>query len=61
MIKKALIAAAALVALSAHAGYAQLQTPAGFGGTSGNWTYAAAANDKVYGKVIHQAGALRMS
>ena len=58
MIKKALIAAAALVALSAHAGYAQLQTPAGFGGTSGNWTYAAAANDKVYGKVVHQAGAL---
>lgn len=58
MIKKALIAAAALVALSAHAGYAQLQAPAGFGGTSGNWTYAAAANDKVYGKVIHQAGAL---
>lgn len=58
MIKKALIAAAALFALSAHAGYAQLQTPAGFGGTSGNWTYAAAANDKVYGKVVHQAGAL---
>lgn len=58
MIKKALIAAAALFALSAHAGYAQLQAPAGFGGTSGNWTYAAAANDKVYGKVVHQAGAL---
>lgn len=58
MIKKALIAAAALVALSAHAGYAQLQTPAGFGGTPGNWTYAAAANDNVYGKVVHQAGAL---
>lgn len=58
MIKKALIAAAAFLALSAHAGYAQLQTPAGFGGTSGNWTYAAAANDKVYGKVVHQAGAL---
>lgn len=58
MIKKALIAAAALFALSAHAGYAQLQTPAGFGGSAGNWTYAAAANDKVYGKVIHQAGAL---
>ena len=32
--------------------------PPGFGGTSGSWTYAAAANDKVYGKVIHQAGAL---
>lgn len=58
MIKKALIAAAALLALCAHAGYAQLQAPAGFGGTSGNWTYAAAANDKVYGKVVHQAGAL---
>lgn len=59
MIKKALIAAAALFALSAHAGYAQLANPSGFGGTAGNWSYAAnAANDKVYGKVIHQAGGL---
>jgi hypothetical protein len=56
---RGLVAALALGGLQvAHAGYAQLQTPAGFGGTSGNWTYAAAANDKVYGKVVHQAGAL---
>lgn len=59
MIKKALIAAAALLAFSAHAGYAQLANPDGFAGSAGKWTYAAnAANDKVYGKVIHQAGAL---
>ena len=56
---RGLLAALALGGLQvAHAGYAQLQTPSGFGGTAGNWTYAAAANDKVYGKVIHQAGAL---
>ena len=58
MIKKALIAAAAFLALSAHAGYAQLAPPAGFSTSSGGFTYAAAANDRVYGKVIHQAGAL---
>ena len=59
MIKKALIAAAALLAFSAHAGYAQLANPEGFAGSAGKWTYAAnAANDKVYGKVIHQAGGL---
>lgn len=58
MIKKALIAAAALLALSAHAGYAQLAPPAGFSTSSGGFAYAAAANDRVYGKVIHQAGAL---
>ena len=59
MIKKALIAAAALFALSAHAGYAQLANPQGFGGSSGAFTYAAnAANDRVFGRVIHQAGGL---
>lgn len=58
MIKKALIAAAAFLAFSAHAGYAQLANPAGFSTSSGGFTYAAAANDRVYGKVIHQAGAL---
>lgn len=58
MIKKALIAAAALLALSAHAGYAQLAPPAGFSTSNGGFTYASAANDRVYGKVIHQAGAL---
>lgn len=58
MIKKALIAAAALFALSAHAGYAQLAAPAGYASTAAGHTYAAAANDRVYGKVVHQAGAL---
>lgn len=58
MIKKALIAAAVLLAFSAHAGYAQLATPPGFGGSPGAFTYAAAANDKVFGNVVHQAGAL---
>lgn len=58
MIKKALIAAAAFLAFSAHAGYAQLANPSGFSTSSGGFTYAAAANDRVYGKVIHQAGAL---
>ena len=43
----------------AHAGYAQLANPQGFGGSSGSFTYAAnAANDRVYGRVIHQAGGL---
>ena len=58
MIKKALIAAAALFALSAHAGYAQLAAPAGYATASGGHTYAAAANDRIYGRVVHQAGAL---
>lgn len=58
MIKKALIAAAALFALSAHAGYAQLAAPAGYASTAGGHTYAAAANDRIYGRVVHQAGAL---
>lgn len=58
MIKKAIIAAAALFALSAHAGYAQLAAPAGYASTAAGHTYAAAANDRVYGKVVHQAGAL---
>lgn len=58
MIKKALIAAAALLALSAHAGYAQLAAPAGYASTAAGQTYAAAANDQVFGRVIHQPGAL---
>lgn len=62
MIKKSLAAfafAALLACGSAHAGYAQLATPAGFGGSSGAFTYAAnAANDKTFGRVIHSAGAL---
>lgn len=61
MIKKALTAAAAAAAFfcgSAYAGYAQLATPQGFGGSPGGFTYAAASNDKVYGRVINQAGGL---
>lgn len=58
MIKKALIAAASLLALSAHAGYAQLAAPQGFGGSAGSYTYAAAANDRVFGRVVHSAGSL---
>ena len=58
MIKKALIAAAALLAFSSYAGYAQLSAPAGYASTAGGHTYAAAANDRIYGRVVHQAGAL---
>ena len=56
---RGLVAALALGGFQvAHAGYAQLAPPAGFSTSSGGFTYAAAANDRVYGKVIHQAGAL---
>ena len=58
MIKKALIAAAAFLALSAHAGYAQLAAPAGYASTGAGHTYAAAANDQVFGRVVHQPGGL---
>lgn len=59
MIKKALIAAAVLLAFSAHAGYAQLASPSGYSSAAGGHTYAAsAANDKVFGKVIHQPNGL---
>lgn len=62
MIKKSLAAfafAALLACGSAHAGYAQLAAPAGFGGSPGAFTYAAnAANDKIFGKVVHSAGSL---
>ena len=44
--------------LAAHAGYAQLAPPPGFSGGAGAFGYAAAANDQVFGRVIHQAGAL---
>lgn len=56
---RGLVAALALGGLQvAHAGYAQLQAPQGFGGTTGAHTYAAAANDKVFGRVIHSPGSL---
>lgn len=44
----------------AQAGYAQLATPSGFGGTPAGWTYAASANDSVFGKVIHQPNGLKV-
>lgn len=57
---RGLLAALALGGLQvAHAGYAQLASPAGFGGSPGAFTYAAnAANDKTFGKVVHSAGSL---
>lgn len=57
---RGLLVALALGGLQvAHAGYAQLANPEGFAGSAGKWTYAAnAANDKVYGKVIHSSGSL---
>ena len=44
--------------LTAHAGYAQLAAPPGFSVSGGGFGYAAAANDQVFGRVIHQSGAL---
>ncbi|WP_312302209.1 hypothetical protein [Diaphorobacter nitroreducens] len=41
-----------------NAGYAQLAPPPGFSGGAGAFGYAAAANDQVFGRVIHQSGAL---
>ena len=41
-----------------YAGYAQLAAPAGFSAAGGGFGYAAAANDQVFGRVIHQSGAL---
>ena len=56
---RGLVAALALGGFQvAHAGYAQLANPVGYASTSGGHTYAAAANDRIYGRVVHQAGAL---
>lgn len=41
-----------------NAGYAQLAPPPGFSAGAGAFGYAAAANDQVFGRVIHQSGAL---
>lgn len=41
-----------------NAGYAQLAPPPGFSAGAGAFGYAAAANDQVFGRVIHQPGAL---
>ena len=45
---------------AAHAGYAQLSPPSGFGGSAGNWTYAPSANDVRYGPIAHSPNALRV-
>ena len=45
---------------TAHAGYAQLSPPPGFGGSAGNWTYAPAANDVRYGATAHSPNSLRV-
>lgn len=42
----------------AHAGYAQLANPAGFTTAGGGFGYAAAANDLVFDRVIHQPNGL---
>lgn len=41
-----------------HAGYAQLAAPPGFSVSGGGFGYAAAANDQVFGRVIHQPAGL---
>lgn len=46
--------------VTSQAGYAQLAPPAGFAGTSGNWTFAPAANQPTFGNVLHQPNALRV-
>lgn len=55
--------AAALVGclpVGAQAGYAQLASPAGFGGSPGNWTFAPSANDLRYGGTAYSPNALRV-
>lgn len=58
--KLVIVAAFSCFACVANAGYAQLAPPAGFGGSPGNWTYAAAANDVRYGATVHSPNALRL-
>lgn len=43
-----------------HAGYAQLSSPAGFGGSPAGWTFAPSANDATFGRVIHQPNGLKV-
>lgn len=44
---------------TAYAGYAQLASPPGFSGNSPDWKFApSAANDKAFGRVIHQPNGL---
>lgn len=51
---------AALVACTgiAHAGYAQLSPPPGFGSVAGGFGYSTAANDAVAGRIVTQASGL---
>lgn len=56
-----LVTAALLLGVgAAHAGYAQLAPPAGFGGSAGNWTFAPSANDVRYGGTAYSPNALRV-
>lgn len=57
---KLVTAALLLGAGAAHAGYAQLAQPAGFGGSPGNWTFAPSANDLRYGGTAYSPNALRV-
>lgn len=57
---RSLVVVGLLAAGSAHAGYAQLASPTGFGGSPGNWTFAPSANDARYGKVAFQPNGLRV-
>lgn len=59
-LRLVVLALAALAASSAHAGYAQLATPSGFGGSPAAWTFAASANDTVFDRVIHQPNGLKV-
>lgn len=59
-LAKLVTAALLLGAGAAHAGYAQLAPPAGFGGSAGNWTFAPSANDVRYGGTAYSPNALRV-
>jgi hypothetical protein len=59
-LAKLVTAALLLGAGAAHAGYAQLAPPAGFGGSAGNWTFAPSANDVRYGSTAYSPSALRV-
>lgn len=57
-LRSIVVACSALLCMAAHAGYAQLTPPPGFGGGgAGPFTFAAsaAANQETFGRVIHQA------
>ncbi len=55
---RTLVALAAIAGGAAHAGYAQLANPSGFGAGPSGFTYAASANDAAFGRVLHQPNGL---